>query len=154
MVLSAMAPDTMVAAVAAKTTWNIQSRKTAGSAPARKNWSRPNRPPRDPPYITAHPTAQKARAPAEKSIRFFMMMFPAFLARVRPVSTMAKPACMKNTKAAARSSQTKSKASERAATSRARSSPETASCAPAVPAKTVSSRARNRYIFFISSSPY
>ena len=29
-----------------------------------------------------------------------MMMLPAFLARVKPVSTMAKPACMKNTSAA------------------------------------------------------
>ena len=29
-----------------------------------------------------------------------MMMLPAFFARVKPVSTMAKPACMKNTNAA------------------------------------------------------
>ena len=38
--------------------------------------------------------------PMQKSIRFFMMMFPAFLARVKPVSTMAKPHCMKNTRIA------------------------------------------------------
>ena len=38
--------------------------------------------------------------PIEKSIRFFMMMFPAFFARVNPVSTIAKPHCMKNTSAA------------------------------------------------------
>ncbi len=36
----------------------------------------------------------------QKSIRFFMMMLPAFLALVKPVSTMAKPACMKKTRAA------------------------------------------------------
>ena len=43
--------------------------------------------------------------PMQKSIRFFMMMLPAFFARVKPVSTMAKPACMKNTRAAAISTQ-------------------------------------------------
>ena len=36
----------------------------------------------------------------QKSIRFFMMIFPAFFARVNPVSTMAKPACIQNTNAA------------------------------------------------------
>jgi len=36
----------------------------------------------------------------QKSIRFFMMMLPAFFARVKPVSTMAKPACMRKTMAA------------------------------------------------------
>jgi len=36
-------------------------------------------------------------APMEKSIKFFMMMLVAFFARVSPVSTKAKPACMKNT---------------------------------------------------------
>ena len=35
-----------------------------------------------------------------KSIRFFMIMLPAFFALVKPVSTMAKPACMKKTRAA------------------------------------------------------
>ena len=42
----------------------------------------------------------------QKSIRFFMMMFPAFLARVKPVSTIAKPHCMKNTRAAPIKNQT------------------------------------------------
>ena len=36
----------------------------------------------------------------QKSIRFFIIMLPAFLARVKPVSTMAKPHCIKNTKIA------------------------------------------------------
>ena len=44
---------------------------------------------------------KNATVPIEKSIRFFMMMLMVFLARVKPVSTMAKPACMKNTNAAA-----------------------------------------------------
>ena len=48
------------------------------------------------------PTAQKPIVPIEKSIRFFMMMLTAFFARVNPVSTIAKPACMKKTRNAAR----------------------------------------------------
>lgn len=38
--------------------------------------------------------------PIQKSIMFFMMMLPALLALVRPVSSIAKPHCMKNTSAA------------------------------------------------------
>ena len=38
--------------------------------------------------------------PMQKSIRFFMMMLPALFARVKPVSTIAKPPCIKNTSAA------------------------------------------------------
>ena len=38
--------------------------------------------------------------PRQKSIRFFMMMLPAFFARVKPVSTIAKPACMNQTRMA------------------------------------------------------
>ena len=33
-------------------------------------------------------------------IRFFIRMLPVFLARVKPASHMAKPACMKKTRAA------------------------------------------------------
>jgi hypothetical protein len=51
---------------------------------------------------------QKAQQPMQKSIKFFIMMLAAFLARVKPVSTMANPACMKNTKAAATIVQTMS----------------------------------------------
>ncbi len=36
----------------------------------------------------------------QKSIRFFIMMFPAFFALVNPVSTIAKPACIQKTSAA------------------------------------------------------
>ena len=38
--------------------------------------------------------------PMQKSIRFFIRMLPVFLARVKPASHMAKPACMKKTSAA------------------------------------------------------
>ena len=51
------------------------------------------------------PRIQKIGVPSEKSIRFFIMMLPAFFALVKPVSTIAKPACMKNTSAAATSVQ-------------------------------------------------
>ena len=36
----------------------------------------------------------------QKSMRFFIRMLPVFLARVKPASHMAKPACMKKTSAA------------------------------------------------------
>ena len=51
--------------------------------------------------ISPKPTAQKAMAPTEKSIRFFIRMLTVFLARVNPDSTRANPACMKNTRKAA-----------------------------------------------------
>ena len=51
------------------------------------------------------PTIQKMGVPRAKSIKFFITMLPAFLARVKPVSTMAKPACMKKTSAAPSSTQ-------------------------------------------------
>ena len=38
--------------------------------------------------------------PMQKSIRFFMMMLPVFFRRVKPASTIAKPACIQNTSAA------------------------------------------------------
>ena len=105
-----MAPETMVAAVAQNTTWNIQNARTQGSPPTsksdRKKPEVPNQPVEEAPNITPKPMAQKARDPMEKSIRFFIMILTAFLARVNPVSTMAKPACMKNTSAAATSVQT------------------------------------------------
>jgi hypothetical protein len=39
--------------------------------------------------------------PIEKSIKFFIIILPAFFALVNPVSTIANPACIKNTKAVA-----------------------------------------------------
>src|SRR5210317_553033 len=105
-----MAPETMVAAVAQNTTWNIQKARTQGLPPTlksdRKKPEAPNQPVDDAPNISPKPMAQKAREPMEKSIRFFIMMLTAFLARVKPDSTRAKPACIKNTRAAATRVQT------------------------------------------------
>ena len=42
----------------------------------------------------------------QKSIRFFIMMLPVFFARVKPASTIAKPACIQNTSAAPIKNQT------------------------------------------------
>ena len=52
------------------------------------------------------PIRMNTTVPMQKSIRFFMMMLPAFLALVKPVSTMAKPACIQNTSAAPMRNQT------------------------------------------------
>ena len=102
-----MAPDTMVAAVAANTTWNIQNASTQGSPSGEKSLRKkpvvPNQPVEVAPNIRPKPIAQKASEPMEKSMRFFIMMLMAFLALVNPDSTMAKPACMKKTRAAATS---------------------------------------------------
>src|SRR5690554_4610923 len=57
------------------------------------------------PNIMLKPTTQNTREPMEKSITFFIMMLPTFLARVKPDSTMAKPACIKNTSTAASKTQ-------------------------------------------------
>ncbi len=72
----------------------------------RKKPEVPNQPVEDAPNISPKPMAQKAREPMEKSIRFFIMMLMAFLARVKPDSTRANPACIKNTRAAATRVQT------------------------------------------------
>ncbi len=107
-----MAPETMVAAVAANTVWKIK--KVKFQPPPVQSLPSPAKPlvPKKPlvtPNIRPKPTSQKTRLPTEKSIRFFMSMLTAFLALVKPVSTMAKPACMKNTKKAATHVQTMSK---------------------------------------------
>ena len=47
------------------------------------------------------PIAANTRMPMDTSIRFFIMMLAAFLARVSPASTSAKPGCMRNTSTAA-----------------------------------------------------
>ena len=47
--------------------------------------------------------AQNDSMPMEKSMRFFIRMLAAFLARVRPVSSIAKPACIRKTRTAASS---------------------------------------------------
>ena len=60
----------------------------------------PSKPIRSSPISKPKPMRIKVTVPMQKSIRFFMMMLPVFLARVKPASTMAKPACIQNTSAA------------------------------------------------------
>ena len=57
------------------------------------------------PNIIPNPIIQYTGVPIQKSIRFFIMMLPAFLALVRPDSRIANPACIKNTNAAPTSTQ-------------------------------------------------
>lgn len=97
---SAMAPDTMVAAVAANTTWKNHSRLRLLS-PRKKSPSATKPPIEVPPYASPNPTAQLTRDPTAKSMKFFMMMLPALFARVNPASTRAKPGCMNITRIAA-----------------------------------------------------
>ncbi len=47
-----MAPDTMVAAVAAKTTWNIQKARTQGSLPGEKSLKKKQEVPNQPVWVT------------------------------------------------------------------------------------------------------
>ena len=99
-----MAPETMVAAVAQKTSWKKKFAQSTASKPDVANMPSVGRPIKPPsassPLMSPKPSTRNATVPTQKSIRFFMMMLPAFFARVKPVSTMANPACMKNTSTA------------------------------------------------------
>ncbi len=50
------------------------------------------------PNIIPKPIAQNIMVPITKSIRFLKRMFVEFLERVKPASTSANPACIKNTR--------------------------------------------------------
>ena len=102
-----MAPDTIVAAVAAKTTWNIQNVYSHCPSPVplsgdSRKWSIPKMP-FVAPNMIPKPTSQNDNAPMDMSSMFFIMMWAAFLARVKPDSTKAKPACIQKTRQAATS---------------------------------------------------
>ncbi len=62
-------------------------------------------PPMSLPNMSPKPIIQKTREPKDMSMMFFMTMFAAFLALVNPVSTMAKPGCIENTRKAPMSTQ-------------------------------------------------
>ena len=101
-VLSAIAPETIVAAVAQNTILN--TKLCHGNSAKFVNKSRFGRPIRpknaSSPIIRPKPRTINTTVPIQKSIRFFIMIFAAFLARVKPVSTIAKPHCIKKTSAA------------------------------------------------------
>ena len=102
-VRSAIAPETIVAAVAQNTKLNTNSAHLLKS----ESWVRTSRfgTPISPknvssPSIRPKPRSTNAIVPRQKSIKFFIIMLPAFFALVKPVSTIAKPHCIKNTNAA------------------------------------------------------
>ena len=110
-VLSAMDPETIVAAVAQNTRLktNVEAavKPSAGLSINAANFAnksklgipiRPNK--ASSPIIKPKPNSIKTTVPIQKSIKFFMMILPAFFALVKPVSTIAKPACIKKTNAA------------------------------------------------------
>ena len=108
MVLSAIAPDTIVADVAQNTVWKIMNTPIGSplnmpSASASDfGLKKPAVPIKAllPPNISANPMIKKKIEPSTKSIMFFIRMFPEFFALVNPVSTMANPACIKYTRKA------------------------------------------------------
>ena len=108
LVLSAMAPETIVAAVAQNTRLNTNELASPFSFVTKAfqlvRMSRLGTPQKPAalsmPTKSPNPRKINTTVPMQKSIRFFIMMFPALLALVKPVSTIAKPACMKKTNAA------------------------------------------------------
>ena len=60
----------------------------------------PINPSKSSPSNKLNPIRINVTVPIQKSIRFFIMIFPAFFALVNPVSTIAKPACIQKTRAA------------------------------------------------------
>ena len=60
----------------------------------------PIKPTMSSPSKSPKPRRINTTVPIQKSIRFFIRMFPAFFALVNPVSTIANPACIQNTNAA------------------------------------------------------
>ena len=67
------------------------------------------------PKAMAYPVAQKKSPPTQASSMFFIRMFEVFFERVKPDSTIANPACMKNTMLAVTSNHVVSTAVTRSA---------------------------------------
>ena len=123
---SAIAPEAIVTAVAAKTAWKKKNAAVlrfplpleptaVRSLPDRKNPSVPHQE-LPPPNASAYPTARNASAPTLMSARFLARMLVVFLTRVRPLSSNAKPACIVNTRTPASTTQALSRAACTAAT--------------------------------------
>ena len=111
-----MAPDTMVAVAPANASWKMTD-ENSPSKPERNNVGAPTIPITSHPYARLYPTATYTIHANTKSNVFFMTMLPAFFALVNPDSTIAKPACMKNTSAAATISHMASTADTRSTSS-------------------------------------
>ena len=97
-VRSAIAPETIVAAVAQNTVWkmNVHSAGTLLSLPMNPKPSHPTKA-LPAPYMIEKPRIQKSTEPNMKSTKFFIRMFAVFLDWVRPASTRANPGCIQNT---------------------------------------------------------
>jgi len=101
-VRSAMAPDTIVAAVAQNTVWNMRNPSVGRPLSMKersKKWGIPMNPPA--PNINPKPINQYSKEPNMKSTKFFIRMLAVFFTLVKPASTNANPGCMKNTSIAA-----------------------------------------------------
>ena len=59
-----------------------------------------------PPICSAYPHIQNPKSPIAYTMKFIVMVCATFFARVKPVSTNAKPACMNMTRNPARSTHT------------------------------------------------
>ena len=98
---SAIAPETIVEVVAQKTRLNTKfDQSNEAYAVNKSNPGFPITPAKSSPSKREKPIMQNMTVPMQKSIKFFMMMFPAFFALVKPVSTIANPACIQKTSAA------------------------------------------------------
>ena len=96
-----MAPETIVAVVAQNTRLNTKfDQSKFAYEPKRSNPGFPIIPTTSSPRRRLKPISMNVTVPIQKSIKFFMMMLPAFFARVKPVSTIANPACIQKTRAA------------------------------------------------------
>ena len=101
MVRSAIAPETIVAVVAQNTRLKTKLEKSNSAYDVnRSNPGFPINPNRSSPINNPKPIKMNTTVPIQKSIRFFIIIFPVFLALVNPASTIAKPACIQNTNAA------------------------------------------------------
>ena len=101
MVRSAMAPDTIVAVVAQNTKLNTKEDQLKSPYVVKiSNPGFPINPTRSSPNNKLKPIKINTTVPIQKSIKFFIMMLPAFFALVKPASTIANPACIQNTNAA------------------------------------------------------
>lgn len=99
---SATAPETIVVAVPQNIIWKKKKAPDQGvSPPSNRKPLVPIRPAQLAPNISAKPISQKLKAAIRKSTRFLMTTLMLFLARTRPPSRHAKPACIRKTRMAA-----------------------------------------------------
>jgi hypothetical protein len=114
---SATAPETIVAAVPQNTSWKknlaqsgtpvhemaeytpLYASPTAGELSVPVTMNRPFCPmkPLPSPNIKPQPKSRNPSDETAKTMKFFDKMFTLFLARAKPLSTLAKPRFMKNT---------------------------------------------------------